>query len=63
MVEIATVLAAETLLEKMVSLAYRFYGWMYPAVNNMNDMNHTISTEEEKEMVIVVKRIMEERKK
>ena len=60
MVEIATVLAAETLLEKMVSLAYRFYGWMYPAVNNMNN---TISTEEDKEMVIVVKRIMEERKK
>jgi hypothetical protein len=62
MVEIATVLAAETLLEKMVSLAYRFYGWMYPAIDYTID-NNSISTEEEKEMVIVVKRIMEERKK
>jgi len=59
MVAIATVLAAETLLEKMVSLAYRFYGWMYPPVNNANDI---ISTEEEEEIVIVVKRIMDERK-
>ena len=33
MVEIATVLAAETLFEKMITLAYRFYGWMYPIEN------------------------------
>lgn len=58
MVEIATVLAAETLFEKMITLAYRFYGWMYPIENK----NNLISTEEDKEMIIVVKRIMEERK-
>lgn len=57
MVEIATVLAAETLLEKMFSLAYRFYGWMYSV-----DNNHILTTEEDKEMIIVVKRIMEDRK-
>ena len=58
MVEIATVLAAETLLEKMISIAYKFYGWMYPTKDNYN----SISTEEDKETIIIIKRIMEDRK-